>query len=170
MSANDGLPIFLIGFMGSGKSTYGKRIAAGLSYQFIDLDKAIEHGEGISIAEIFAQQGEAAFRRIEAATLKQITGPHKLIACGGGTPCFEDNMDYMLKHGRVVYLKANAGILSTRLIKNNGGRPLLADKTEEEIKAFVSSKLAEREAYYNKANIIFNAQEEKLSMLLHQLR
>jgi shikimate kinase len=170
MNANSSLPVFLIGFMGSGKSTFGKRIAAGLSYQFLDLDKAIENWEGKSIPEIFASQGEDAFRVIESSTLKQMKGPYKVIACGGGTPCFANNMDYMLQHGRVVYLKTNAGILATRLIRNKGTRPLLDGKSDEEIKAYVSEKLAERESFYEKAHIIFDAQESKLSSLLDQLR
>ena len=147
--------IFLTGYMGCGKTTLGKKLAARLGCPFIDLDHVLEAQEGITIADYFAAHGEAAFRELESSVLKNTPyADNAIISTGGGLPCFFDHMEWMKAHGQVVYIKLNAGVLASRLENNKDDRPILRHKHGEELIAFINEKLTEREPFYNQANII----------------
>lgn len=162
--------IYLIGYMGSGKTTLGKRLAARLGYAFIDLDHAFEEQQGISIAQYFAKHGEDNFRLRESDLLKQITyPPQSIISTGGGLPCFFDNMAWMNANGQTVYIKLNAKVLAGRLENGKEERPLLREKHGDALIAFIDEKLTEREPYYSQAHLTvndMNLSAEKLEQLL----
>ena len=145
--------LFLVGFMASGKSTTGRRIARKYGYDFIDLDAYIEKRYFKTIAQIFAEKGEDGFRQIESSLLDEVMGfEHVIVACGGGTPCFFDNMERMNKAGVTVYLNASAVDLC-QYLKQSGlnKRPLVKDKSDEELLLYVQSSLQKRAPYYEKA-------------------
>lgn len=147
--------VFLIGFMGSGKSTVARSIAQQLGCDYVDLDRAIEADHNLLIPEIFATHGEATFRLWESEALRtHSVAENIVVATGGGTPCVGDNMDFMLNCGLTIYLKHDAGQLAARLATSRTPRPLLAGKSRDEITAFVGQKLAEREPTYNRSSII----------------
>jgi shikimate kinase len=147
--------IFLIGFMGCGKTTLGRKLAARLNYTSIDLDHLLEEQAGMSVAEYFASFGETAFRLAEAEVLKNTAYPENaVISTGGGLPCFFDNMQWMKAKGQVVYIKLSPKTLANRLEHGKEERPLLRDKQGDELVNFISTKLAEREAFYMQAQVI----------------
>lgn len=147
-------PIFLIGFMGSGKTTLGKAVANATGLRFVDLDEMIERQQGMSVCEIFDIKGEREFRRLESDTLAQISGSEDMIvACGGGTPCYGDNMAVMLASGTTVWLNASVERLVTRLAVAREQRPLLARLDDEALREFVIARLTEREPFYSRAEI-----------------
>ncbi len=149
--------IYLIGFMGSGKSTFGKRMASRAGWEFEDLDLKIENIEGKTIADIFKESGEDYFRELEAQTLRSNPeGTNIVVACGGGTPCFKDNMEYMNRAGVTVYLKHDAATLANRLGNARKVRPLLEGMDQAEMREYIDVKLAEREEWYNKAQLIID--------------
>jgi shikimate kinase len=149
-----GRKIYIIGFMGSGKTTAGKKLAAVLGWPFIDLDKKIEEKAGKSIPELFSEDGEEYFRGIESETLKSFENcSDAVIASGGGTPCYADNMDYMLATGLTVYLKLTPSQLCSRLSESGGERPLIKNLGKAELLAFIEEKLYYRERWYNRAEI-----------------
>jgi len=149
------MKIFLIGFMGSGKTHWGKLWAVKSGMQFVDLDDIIEQQEGKTITQIFEQNGEAYFRQAETDTLKTFfKRSNCIIACGGGTPCFNNNMQWMNENGTTVYLSASAEDILKRVITEQGKRPLIKDFSPEELKDFIENKLKEREPFYSQAKII----------------
>ena len=151
------MKIFLTGFMGSGKTTYGKIIAKELNFEFIDMDDYIEEAQGQTIADIFKTKGETEFRVIEKSILHKITGLQNIVvATGGGTPCFFNNMDVINQNGISVYLKGEVEFLFKMLVDGREHRPLLKGKTNEELITFIAEKLASREEYYNKAQLKVN--------------
>jgi shikimate kinase len=162
--------IFLIGFMGSGKTFLGKQLAQLLNYDFIDLDEEIEKDEYASIAEIFSSKGEAYFRSKESSFLKSLLqNQNAVIATGGGTPCFHDNMKWMNEHGISVYLKVSPEILFKRLKPQINHRPLLAGKSDQEVSSFIVSKLHEREQYYMQAALVINGETASPHSILQEL-
>ncbi|TRX72355.1 shikimate kinase [Carboxylicivirga sp. M1479] len=147
--------IFLIGFMGSGKSTLGKRLKSELGWDFLDLDDYFEDRFNTSIKQYFAEFGEEAFRKAEQQMLAEVSHKEKVvIATGGGAPCYFDNMQVMNKSGLSIYIKLSINTLANRLSSAKQVRPLIIGKSGEELKEFISTKLAERESYYNQAQII----------------
>lgn len=148
--------IFLIGFMGSGKSYTGRRFAAGAGIPFLDLDECIEAREGRSIRLIFEQEGEAYFRRAERDALRE-TGRFRdiVVSCGGGAPCFHGNMQWMNAHGVTIYLRAPAELLASRLAREMEQRPLLKGLGPEGLERFIRSKLEEREHYYMESSVVY---------------
>jgi shikimate kinase len=149
--------VYLIGFMGSGKSTAGKKIASALDWNFIDLDKEIEHKTGRLIHDIFAKEGESYFRNIESSVLKDLSASENtVIACGGGTPCFNSNMDFMLENGITVYLKMEVEGLKNRLVNSHTVRPLIKNVDKDDLSAYIKTSLDEREKWYNQSEIIVN--------------
>ena len=149
------MKIFLIGFMGSGKTHWGKIWAAKSGLQFFDLDAVIEQEEKKSIAEIFEQNGEAYFRQRETEVLKTFTQKQNcIIACGGGTPCFNNNMQWMNVNGQTIYLLAMPNQILQRVITEQEKRPLIKNFSPEDLIRFIENKLKEREGFYNKAKII----------------
>jgi len=158
--------VYIIGFMGSGKSTAGKKLASILGWSFIDLDKKIEEQAGKTIPEIFSHQGEDYFRNVEAEVLKNLISQTKtVISTGGGTPCHGDNMDYMLETGLTLYLKLTPGQLKSRLSESTDKRPLIKDLDEDGLLGFVEEKLALREKWYNRAEIIVEGINLDISLL-----
>lgn len=158
--------IFLIGFMGSGKSTTGKNLASFLKWSFIDLDERIEKLAGLTIPEIFSDKGEHCFRQIESEALLNMANESKtVISTGGGTPCFEANLDFMLDNGLTVYLKLTPAQLKRRLINNSDERPLLKDIDKKGLIDFITRKLSEREKWYNRAEIITDGFNTRISAL-----
>lgn len=147
--------IFLIGYMGAGKTTVGRELAKELGLEFIDLDHFIQARYQKTISQIFQETGESEFRIIENNMLKEVGDfENVVISTGGGTPCFFDNMDYMNSVGTTIYLKAAPEALADRLNTCKDKRPLIKDKSEEELLTFVAENLAKREPYYSKAIIV----------------
>jgi shikimate kinase len=158
--------IYIIGFMGSGKTTAGKKIASLLGWSFIDLDKKIEEHEGKTIPEIFAHNGENYFRKVESEVLKDIKNQSEVvISTGGGTPCHGNNMEYMLETGFTLYLKLTPGQLKSRLINSKGERPLIKNLDEAGLLVFINEKLAEREMYYARAELTVEGIDTDLNLL-----
>lgn len=150
--------IFLIGYMGAGKSTMGKWLAQVMDLEFIDLDNFIEARQHKTIKEIFAEIGEEGFRQLERRSLEEVSEyENVIISLGGGTPCFFDNMEVVNQSGTSVYLKPTEEVLLRRLIKGKHKRPLLADKSDDQILQVIREQLAWREPYYLKAHITFEA-------------
>ncbi len=143
--------------MGSGKSTLGLRLAQKTGLSFIDLDHYIETRFQKTINEIFAEKGEAGFRTIEQKILREV-GEFEdvIIATGGGTPCFFDNIDYMNRQGCCIYLQTTPQTLFERLKHARSSRPLLKDKTDPELLDFIKENLARREDKYKQSSVIFD--------------
>lgn len=151
------MKIFLIGFMGSGKTTSGKRLAAALNYPFFDLDHQIAAATGMSVPAYFAAYGEDAFRQLEQEILQTFAYPDScVISTGGGTPCYYDNMDWMNNHGLTVFIDMPPVALAKRLEQGKHKRPLLKDLNSDEMVAFIREKLEDRLPFYNKAKVIIN--------------
>jgi shikimate kinase len=163
--------IFLIGFMGSGKSQMGAAIADDLGLRFLDLDKAIESKYGKDIAAIFATEGEEHFRDLEKQTLRELLEEDDyVLACGGGTPCFFDNMEKMNEAGVTIYLKLSTDALAERLEQEVDKRPLLQGKHGHELWTFVHENLSEREPDYLKAKYKVKAKDLKPAELVEFIR
>lgn len=144
--------------MGCGKSTLGRALQKHSGLDFIDLDQYIENRFHATISELFASRGEEGFRRIEAAMLDEVSQmTDVVIACGGGTPCFFNNMDLMNERGLTVWLTTPLSRLFERLQRNRAKRPILANKTDEELMDFISRALEERKPYYSRAKEQFCA-------------
>lgn len=171
--------VFLIGFMGSGKTTLGKKLAAKLQLQFIDLDEEIVTREKsdirnqtseISVGTLVEEYGITYFREIESETLKSIDVTGKLISTGGGTPCFFNNMDWMKSKGTVVYIELDEKTIFNRLMQTNlNERPLLKGLDEQALKDFIHRTLAERLPFYGQAHISFNPLKQSADDLAAQL-
>ena len=145
--------------MGVGKTTVGKRLATKLSRTFKDLDHVIEELESTTIADIFDSKGEEAFRNIETKALSSLQDVGGLVlSLGGGTPCFNDNMNLLLNSGVVVYLKMSPAMLCSRLKSAKTERPLIRDKEDAALLEFITQLLEEREEYYSQAHITFPAE------------
>jgi shikimate kinase len=146
--------IYLVGMMGVGKSTLGKQLANALGYSFLDTDTQIAFIEGRSIQQIFEEEGESYFREAEQHILHQTaTERNTVIATGGGTPCFFDNMEWINGHGKSLYLEATTAFIVSRVGHNTDKRPLLKGKEASELEPFITQILKEREPYYEKAHL-----------------
>ncbi|MCH5245670.1 MAG: shikimate kinase [Muribaculaceae bacterium] len=151
-------PIFLIGYMGSGKSTLGHAIGMCTTMTFIDLDRYIETRFHCNIRDIFDTRGEAAFRDMERRMLDEVSQfENVVIACGGGTPCFENNMDLMLERGTTVWLVASHQRLFERLKAGRARRPLIKQLNDEELNQHITTALAARQPYYSRALHTFDS-------------
>jgi shikimate kinase len=151
--------IYLIGMMGSGKSTIGALLAEQLGYHFIDTDAFIEKQEGKSVAEIFRDKGEAHFRKLEKALVDELPSGNAVIACGGGLPCYNNLLENIKQNGVVVYLKGNPIQLYKRL-GQDATRPLLHD-----FKAY-QTLLEARQSIYESADVVVNADEPVAAVLV----
>lgn len=158
------MKLFLIGFMGSGKTHWGTLLAAKLRFPFFDLDKVIAELEQKNIPEIFSEKGEEYFRYKEKEVLEKLVEEHQqfIISCGGGTPCFFNNIQFMKKNGTVIWLNTQIDILVNRLLKDKSKRPLLKNIADKELKPFILKKILSRKLYYEQAHVILN--EETLSV------
>jgi len=164
---NEIKPVFLIGFMGSGKTTWGRKLATKTGRTFIDLDEVIVNEIGMPIAEYFVQHGEAAFRQIESHTLKNLslTEP-TVVSTGGGTPCYFDNMVWMNQTGTTVYFRLPPKALWDRLTQTDiASRPALKGLSGPALLADITAKLADRSPYYEQATHTVN----QLSLQLDEL-
>lgn len=147
--------VFLMGFMGAGKTTLGKALATDLGVSFIDLDQYIENRFMKSVSQIFATRGEQGFREIESRLLREVGEfDNVIVSCGGSTPLIGDNMDYMLANGQTVYLKCDNDTLLRRLKVARSQRPLIASKTDDELIDFIESETKRREPGYLRAEFI----------------
>ena len=147
--------IFLVGFMGVGKSTLGAALAQKLDLRFVDLDTEIVKDAGMAIPKIFELYGEDHFRKLEQATLRRFIGNEEVFvfSTGGGLPCFFDNMQLMNTHGVCIYLRATAAALTARLAPKISARPVLRGR-EDDLQDYISTLLTNRRAYYEKAQLI----------------
>lgn len=152
--------IFLVGYMGAGKTTIGKVLSKLMGLTFIDLDYYIEGRFRKTVAQLFAERGEDGFRSIERNMLHEVAEfEDVLISTGGGTPCFFDNMEFMNQQGTTIYLQVSVDELASRLEVCKHTRPVLKNRTGEELKAFVAESLSGRLPFYQKASIVFDANE-----------
>lgn len=150
--------VFLIGFMGCGKSKKGRKLASLLGFRYIDMDEYIETNQGQTITQLFERLGEEQFRKIEhEALLSLCKNQQTVIATGGGAPCYFDGIERMNLVGKTVYLKGNSEFLRERLLLSKKVRPLLQILSTDELLPFIKQKLSEREPYYNKAQIVVDA-------------
>ena len=165
--------IFLIGFMGSGKSYSGQQLAELLKCPFIDLDNWIEEKAGKSIPEIFAESGEGAFRTLEQKALQAMLDfPNAVVATGGGTPCFFDNIQWMNENGLTIYLKTAEAVLLARLKSGREHRPLLRALDDTQLLEYIRSKVSERSRFYEKAWVVYHqktADEQVAQQLAREL-
>jgi len=163
--------IYILGFMGSGKTSQGKKLASKLNYKFYDTDKIIERIAGMSIPEIFEAKGESWFRDLEADVLRStILHTDAVISCGGGTPCYFNNMQWINTRGVSVYFHLPVERIFGRLKTRKHKRPLIANLTDEELRAFIIDKLSEREYYYKKASHTYDLSKVDVKGIFASLR
>ena len=142
--------------MGAGKTTLGRQLAKDAGLMFYDLDWYIQNRMHRTVSQIFEESGEDGFRIVERNMLHEVAEFEDIVlSCGGGTPCFYDNMDYLNKQGDTVYLKATPEVLCTHLKMGKGVRPLLQNKSPEEVETFVREQLLVREPFYSKAKYTY---------------
>lgn len=162
--------IFLIGFMGSGKTHWGKIWAKKNRLTFFDLDKEIENNLGKSVAHIFEKKGEEYFRQMERDVLREFeTKNNFILACGGGTPCFFNNLQWMNEQGSTIYMELSPVEIFERVINETEKRPLLKKVNTSELLFFIEQKLKKREIFYHKATYIVDANalnEDSLTKIL----
>ena len=152
--------LFLVGYMGCGKSSIGRPLAKRLGMQFVDMDTEIERRCGMSVRDFFAAHGEQEFRRYEHEVLQELTqAENTVVATGGGVPCFFDNMEFMNRTGKTVFLNVHPDVLFRRLRVAKQQRPILQGKEDDELKAFIVQALEKRAPFYHQAQYIFNADE-----------
>ncbi len=165
------MKIYLIGFMGCGKTYWGKQLSRKLEIPFFDLDEQIVANEGRSINEIFEKEGEEYFRLKEKEVLYILTESHEdfVMACGGGTPCFYNNIDYMNSSGTTVWINSSVESLFERLLKEKEGRPLIRDLTDEQLRSYIAKKYADRRIYYQQAVVIIDNEEVTLEKLVEEI-
>ena len=151
--------IYLVGYMGCGKSTIGRKVADLMGICFIDLDKYIEERYFKTVPAIFAEEGEKAFREKERVSLIEVSQfEDVVVGTGGGAPCFYDNMEVMNSHGITIYISPDTEVLAGRLIKSKTERPLIVGKSREELVLFIEEALKKRAPFYERAKIIIRGE------------
>lgn len=166
-----GKPVFLIGYMGCGKSTAGKKIARSLGYLFTDLDEEIEKMTSKPVHRIFAEDGEDAFRQLEHSILVSLAGRKNIVvASGGGTPCFFNNMELMKQSGVTVYLRMKPESLAKRLVNAKIKRPLLAAISPDDLPEYIRKHLEKREPFYITSHIVQKGESLDTDELLRIIR
>lgn len=164
-------PIFLIGFMGCGKSTVARLLAAKTGHPFIELDHRIEQESGSSISEIFQRSGEEKFRQIEADVLRGLNpAACMIIATGGGTPVHHDNLNWMKSQGIVIHLQCRPGVLFHRLAQEKSTRPLISKLNDIDLMGFIMETLKNRLPFYSQAQIQINAENSIVEVADELLR
>ncbi|KAB5349094.1 shikimate kinase [Bacteroides salyersiae] len=152
--------IFLTGYMGAGKTTLGKAFARKLNLPFVDLDWYMEERFHKTVGELFVERGEAGFRELEKNMLHEVGAfENVVISTGGGAPCFFDNMDFMNRNGKTVFLNVHPDVLFRRLRVAKQQRPILQGKQDDELKEFIIRALEKRTPFYSQAQYVFNADE-----------
>ncbi len=158
--------VYLIGFMGCGKTKLGRKLAPEMGLNQVDLDHFIEESMFMSIPQIFEQHGEDEFRKMESSKLKEVaTFNDVLISTGGGAPCYFDNMQAMNETGVTLYIKLKPKKLAKRLLKSKNERPLIKGKDKDELIEFIKFKLQERKAFYKKAHLILDPDDFEIDEL-----
>jgi len=157
--------------MGSGKTHWGKLLSSKLQLPFRDLDSLIVEKEQRSVSDIFAAEGEEYFRYKEMEMLEELVGKEEnfILSCGGGTPCFFNNIEFMKKSGKVVWLNTSVEVLKERLLNERMSRPLIREVDDEELKRFIIRKLSERKMYYEQADVMVNEESITLEELIRVL-
>ena len=165
------MKIFLIGFMGCGKTHWGKLLGQRLNIPFFDLDEKIAEHEGRSIPEIFAREGEEYFRLLEKDVLHLLSESHEtfVMATGGGTPCFFNNIDYLKKQGTVVWINCSTDCLYNRLLKEKSQRPLISNIANSDLKSYIIKKYSSRKIFYQQANVILPEDQIELDHLVSRI-
>lgn len=165
------MKIFLIGFMGTGKTYWGRLLSQKLQIPFFDLDEQIVASEEKNINEIFASDGEEYFRLLEKDTLHIITESHDsfVMATGGGTPCYFNNVEYMNQSGTTVWISTPIEVLFERLVKEKQNRPLLRDLDDNQIKGFIIKKFSDRKIYYEQASVIIDEDSKVLEKIVEKV-
>lgn len=150
------MKVFLIGFMGSGKSHWGSLLSKRFAIPLFDLDTVIEEAESLSVAQIFEQKGEEHFRYRERELLEKLIDENAdmILSCGGGTPCFFNNISTMRQKGLVVWLNTSLDVLLQRLLKQKFSRPLIREINDDELADYITRKLASRRIYYSQAHLV----------------
>lgn len=162
--------IFLVGYMGCGKTTFGRELATALDWEFADLDELIEERYKISIHDFFIKYGEENFRRIENMMLREVLIKNRIIiSTGGGTPCFYNNMDLMNSHGVTIFLNTPVSVLIDRLINGKRKRPLIMGLEMKELTLKINQHLAQRIKYYNMAQYKLGLEEQSTSLVQARL-
>lgn len=147
-------PLYIIGYMGCGKTTFGRALSQATGLRFVDLDHLIEDRHNATVREIFAAVGEDGFRKIERDMLHETADMEDcIVSCGGGTPCFFDNVEFMNANGITLWLEATHDCLFSRLIRKREKRPLLAGRTDEEIRSIITNQLDARSPFYSQATL-----------------
>ncbi|MDZ4795264.1 MAG: shikimate kinase [Bacteroidota bacterium] len=163
--------IFLIGFMGSGKTHWGRLLSEKLGILFFDLDEQVTEHAGKSIPEIFAEQGEEQFRMLEKDVLHIITESHEsfVMACGGGSPCYFNNIEYMNQSGTTVWINVPLETLFERLVLEKGKRPLIKNLSDDKLKRFINKKFSDRRIYYEQATVSIDEEPIQLEKLIEKI-
>lgn len=165
------MKIFLIGFMGAGKTHWGRLLSEKLGIRFFDLDEQVTEHAGKSIPAIFATEGEEQFRLMEKDVLHIITESHDsfVMACGGGSPCYFNNIEYMNQSGTTVWINTPLDRLFHRLVLEKEKRPLIKQLSDEQLKGYISKKFADRKIYYEQANVAVDEEPVQLEQLIEKI-
>ncbi len=163
--------VYLIGYMGSGKTTVGRRLAKHMDYEFVDIDQLFEKRYRLSVSAFFEKYDENAFRQIEKELIEEVSTSSKLvISTGGGAPCFFENLEMMKKTGVVVYLQMAVKSLVDRLSNAKKIRPILKNLSGDELYSFIENQLSDRELFYNQANITMQGESLNINTLAEAIR
>lgn len=165
------MKIFLIGFMGAGKSYWGRQLSEKLGLPFFDLDEQIESNEGKTVNDLFELHGEEHFRLLEKDTLHIITESHEsfIISTGGGTPCYFNNIEFMNNRGITVWINTSLETISERLTNEKDHRPLLKDFSAEQLRGFILKKFADRKIYYEMSQIIIDDEHKNVENIIERI-
>lgn len=158
-------PVFLIGFMGVGKTTLGKKLAKKLNVPFYDTDEEIEKEMGMTVKDLFSKYGESYFRNLEKVWLQNISKNPAVIATGGGMPCDEKRLSLMKSTGTIVYLERPVKELFNRLKNAKKSRPLLASMSDDEMLEYIQTTLKNRSFYYSQADYVLNRSQQDANFI-----
>ena len=163
--------IFLIGFMGAGKSYWGRKLSEKLGIRFFDLDEQVTEHAGKSIVEIFEVDGEEKFRLLEKEVLHIITESHDsfVMACGGGSPCYFNNIDYMNRTGTTVWINTPFEMIYQRLLDEKDKRPMIREFSPVQLKNFIARKFADRRIYYEQAGVFIDEQPVEIEHIIQKI-
>ncbi|HSN49708.1 MAG TPA: shikimate kinase [Bacteroidales bacterium] len=165
------MKIYIVGYMGAGKSNFGADLALQLGFNFIDLDDVFQEKYHISVGDFFVKYGEEPFRKLETDILLSTASVDNcVVSTGGGTPCHAGNMDFIVANGKSIYLHLEAEDLATRLKFMKQKRPLIKNVADDDLAAFVGDHLREREAYYSRSEIIIEGDGINPKVVAHLIK
>lgn len=165
------MKIFFIGFMGAGKTHWGRLLSEKLNLRYFDLDEQVREHSGRTIPELFSTVGEEQFRLLEKEVLHIITESHDqfVMSCGGGSPCYFNNIDYMNEAGTTIWINTPIEVLFERLVKEKENRPLIRDLSDQQLRSFIIRKFADRKIYYDQASIVIDEEPLQLDRLIEKI-